>query len=90
MAMTKFKKTETLSRQEVARRLLALSQAIDSGVELVLEPGGERVALDAPQTVTLELEVEVGVDQVEVEVELSWARPAAPIEPAPAAPELPV
>jgi amphi-Trp domain-containing protein len=82
MAMTKFKKTETLSREEVARRLLQLSQAIGSGAELELEPGGERVDLDVPEIVTLELEVEIGVGEVEVEVELSWSRPSAPIEPA--------
>jgi amphi-Trp domain-containing protein len=79
MAMTKFKKTETLSREEVARRLLQLSQAIGSGAELDLEPGGERV----------DLEVEIGVDEVEVEVELSWSRPSAPIEPAPDSPGWP-
>lgn len=81
MADVKLERKETLSRQEAAVWLAALSKAFAHGghVELPVGAGGT-LELQLPEEVRAEFEVEVDGDQVEIEVEFTWstARPAAP------------
>ncbi|MBP2368586.1 amphi-Trp domain-containing protein [Pseudonocardia parietis] len=73
-------RTETLSRQEAARRLAALAAALaDSGrAEVAL--GASTLVLHVPDQVRCEVEVEVEGDEVELEIELTWSTAPAPAQ----------
>jgi amphi-Trp domain-containing protein len=73
MAEMKFKKKESLSRDEAAARLSEIAAALGSGEEFELERGGEKLKLDVPDQVTLELEVEIEDGETELEVEIKWS-----------------
>jgi amphi-Trp domain-containing protein len=93
------KRKATLSRQEVADRLIALGNALAEGSEVELSSGGDSIKVEVAGEVRWELEIEIDGDETEIEIELKWtdeqpaaAAPAAPPaaaqpEPAPAAPE---
>ena len=59
MPEMKFKKTESLSREEAAARLTEIARALSHGAEFELERGGAKLELDVPDEVTLEFEVEI-------------------------------
>ena len=64
----------TLSRDDAAIWLQALSRAFSRGGEVELPVGdGGRVGLRLPEHVRAEFEVEVEGDEVEVEVKFSWS-----------------
>jgi len=97
------KRKATLSRQEVADRLIALGNALAEGSEVELSSGGDSIKVEVASEVRWELEIEIDGDETEIEIELKWtdepkparravAEPAAPPaaaepEPAAAAPE---
>jgi amphi-Trp domain-containing protein len=68
----KFKKKESMSRDEAAERLAQIADALAHGGEFELERGGEKVQLDVPDQVALELEVEIKDGETELEVEIKW------------------
>jgi amphi-Trp domain-containing protein len=72
MPEMKFKKTQSLSREEAAARLTEIAQALSQGEEFELERGGEKLKLDVPEEVTLEFEVEIEDGKTELEVEIKW------------------
>ena len=81
----KFKKKESLSREEAAARLMEIAGALGDGEEFELERGGEKLQLDVPAEVTLELEVEIKDGETELEVEIKWiSQTAAAASAAPA------
>ncbi len=86
MADVKLERKESLSRQEAAVWLSALSKAFAHGGHVELPVGGGTLGLQLPEQVRAEFEVEVEGDEVQVEVEFTWstARSATAEEPSPA------
>jgi len=82
------KRKATLSRQEVADRLIALGNALAEGSDVELSSGGDSIKVEVPGEVRWELEIEIDGDETEIEIELKWtdeqkpARRPAPAEPA--------
>jgi len=75
-------RTETLSRQDAARRLAALAAALADGDEVAVDLGGTRLTLHVPEQIRCEVEVEVDGDEVELELELTWSTAPAPAQAA--------
>jgi amphi-Trp domain-containing protein len=69
-----FKRTETLTRAEVAKLISALGDALggDSD-EVQLQLGDTRIKLKVPDRMQAEVEIEVDGDEVELELELKWS-----------------
>ncbi|MEU6137402.1 amphi-Trp domain-containing protein [Nocardioides sp. NPDC047086] len=61
-----------LRREDVAKRLHALADALASNNEVEFERGGLRFKVHVPDEVDFKLEVEIGDDEREVEIELKW------------------
>lgn len=74
MSDVRLEQKQSLSRQEAAVWLHALSRAFEraGGAELPL-PGGAIVELRLPDEVQAEFEVEVDGDEVEIELEFKWS-----------------
>ena len=74
MADVKVERKQSLSREDAATWLHALSRAFAHGGEVELPIGdGGTVKLHLPDEVRAEFEVEVDGDEVEVEVEFKWS-----------------
>ena len=74
MADVKFEHKESLSREQAAVWLTALSRAFAQGGEVSLPVGSEgTLGLHLPDHVRAEFEVEVDGDEVEVELEFKWS-----------------
>ena len=74
MSDVKVERKQSLSREDAAVWLHALSRAFAHGGEVELPMGdGGTVGLHLPEQVRAEFEVEVEGDQVEVEVEFKWS-----------------
>ena len=69
----KVERKESLSRQEAAQWLSALSKAFSRGGEVTLPLGTGTISLNLPEQVAAEFEVEVDGDEVEIEVEFTWS-----------------
>jgi amphi-Trp domain-containing protein len=70
--------TESLSREQAAVWLHALSEAVRKGGKVTLPLGSAEgtdstVSLRFPEHMQAEFEVEVDRDEVQVEVELTWS-----------------
>lgn len=72
MPKLEIKSKSTLSRAEVAERLIALGQALASGSEVELGSGGDSIEIAVPEQVRWELEIEVDGNEVEIEIEIHW------------------
>ncbi len=74
MADVSFERKKSLSREEAAVWLTALSKGFTHGGKVELPVGGEgTVTLRLPDEVRAEFEVEVDGDEVEVELEFTWS-----------------
>lgn len=73
MADVKLERRESLSRDEAAVWLHALSRAFAHGGDVELPMGGGTLGLQLPEQVQAEFEVEVDGDEVEIEVEFKWS-----------------
>lgn len=74
MADVSFERTKSLSREEAAVWLTALSRGFSHGGEVKLPVGsGGVVTLRLPDEVKAEFEVEISGDEVEVELEFTWS-----------------
>jgi amphi-Trp domain-containing protein len=82
MSDVEISRKESLTRQEAARRLSALADALDAGGHVEVELGASTVKLHVPDHVRCEVEVEVDGDEVELEVEFKWSTASAEPEPA--------
>ena len=74
VADLEFTRTETLSREETAKLLVSLADALAAGnghARLLL--GDTSVQLRVPERMQVEVEVEVDGNEVELEIELSWS-----------------
>ncbi len=82
MSDVEISRTESLTRQQAARKLTALAAALEDGGHVKVELGASTVKMHIPDHVRCEIEVEVDGDEVELEVELKWSTTKAP-EPKP-------
>jgi amphi-Trp domain-containing protein len=74
VADLEFTRTETLSREETAKLLMSLADALSAGNgHARLQLGDTRVELRVPEQMQTEVEVEVDGNEVELEIELSWS-----------------
>jgi amphi-Trp domain-containing protein len=87
MADVKLERKESLSREDAAVWLHALSRAFAHGGEVELPMGGGTLGLQLPEQVEAEFEVEVDGDEVEVEVEFKWSTARSEIPEQPSSPE---
>jgi amphi-Trp domain-containing protein len=72
MNLLEIEQRETLRREEVARRLHALADALARHNEIEFDRGGVHFRLKVPDEVRVKVEVEVGEDETELEIELAW------------------
>lgn len=76
MADVKLERKESLSREQAAVWLHALSKAFARGGEVKLPMGDGTLGLQMPEHVDAEFEVEVDGDEVQVEIEFTWSTSA--------------
>ena len=72
MNLLEIEQSETLSREEVARRLHALADALARHNEIEFDRGGAHFRLKVPDDLRVKVELEVGDDETELEIELTW------------------
>lgn len=72
MNLLEIEQTETLRREEIARRLHALADALARHNNIEFDRGGAHFKLKVPDEVRVKVELEVGDDETELEIELSW------------------
>jgi len=63
---------ELLTREEAAKRLTALAEALAGGEKVEVALGATRLTVRVPDKVRCEIEIEISDDEVELEVELKW------------------
>lgn len=73
MSDVEFSRTEQLSREETAKMLSALAEALGGDGHAHLRLGDSTVGLRVPGQLRAEVEVEVDGDEVELEIELKWS-----------------
>ena len=80
MSDLEIERKESLTRQETAKRLMAIGEALAGGDEVELDLGGTSLSLRVADDVRVEVEVEVNGDEYELELELKWSlgRAASP------------
>jgi amphi-Trp domain-containing protein len=72
MDLLEIERKETVSREEVAKRLRTLADMLARQNELEFDRGGTHFKVRVPDEVHLKVELEVGTDESELEVELTW------------------
>ena len=72
MELLEIEQKETLRREEVAKRLHALADALERHNAVEFDRGGLHFNLKVPDQVDVKVELEVEQDGVELEIELSW------------------
>ncbi|MGO9487664.1 MAG: amphi-Trp domain-containing protein [Solirubrobacteraceae bacterium] len=72
MDIFEIKQKETVSREEVARRLRHLADMLADHNDLEFDRGGMHFKVHVPDQVQLKVELEVETDERELEIELTW------------------
>jgi amphi-Trp domain-containing protein len=72
MDLFEIDETERLSREEAAKRLHALADALARNNSVEFQRAGGRITVHVPDEVNLKIEVEIGDDERELEIELTW------------------
>jgi amphi-Trp domain-containing protein len=72
MELLEIESKETLGREEVAKRLHALADALARHNAVEFERGGARFTLKVPDEVQVKVELEIEDDETELEIQLSW------------------
>jgi len=72
MEILEIKQKERLRREEAARRLHELADALARHNEVEFERGGLQFRVKVPDLLDLEVEFEIGDGSAELEIELSW------------------
>jgi amphi-Trp domain-containing protein len=72
MDIFEIKQEETVSREEVARRLRLLADMLARENDLEFDRGGMHFKVDVPDQVQLKVEFEVETEERELEIELKW------------------
>jgi amphi-Trp domain-containing protein len=71
MELFELDQTQRVSREEAAKRLRALADALARHNSVEFERNGHRITVEVPDEVELSVEVEIG-EENELEIELSW------------------
>jgi amphi-Trp domain-containing protein len=72
MDILEIEQKETLRREEVAKRLHALADALARHNDVEFDRGDAHFKLKVPDEVRVKVELEVGDDETELEIELTW------------------
>ena len=72
MELLEIEQKQTLQREEVARRLHALADALARHNDVEFDRNGMHFKLKVPDEVRVKVELEVENDEVELEIELHW------------------
>ncbi len=72
MNLLEIERSETLRREELAKRLHALADALARHNDVEFERGGAHFRLKVPDEVRVKVELEVDDDGTELEIELAW------------------
>ena len=72
MELLEIEEVERLRREEVAKRLHALADALARHNAVEFDRGGLHFNLKVPDELEVKVELEVGDDGVELEIELKW------------------
>jgi amphi-Trp domain-containing protein len=72
MDIFEIKQEETVSREEVARRLRLLADMLARENDLEFDRRGMHFKIDVPDQVRLKVELEVETNERELEIELKW------------------
>ncbi|MGZ4665856.1 MAG: amphi-Trp domain-containing protein [Frankiaceae bacterium] len=84
MVDVELKRKVRISREDAARRLIALGEALTAGDEVQLEDEGNSIRFAVAGEVEWEFELEVEDDETELEIEMKWSNsPSAEEAPAP-------
>ncbi len=72
MNLLEIEQRETHNREELAKRLHALADALARHNEIEFDRGGVHFRLKVPDEVRVKVELEVDDDETELEIELAW------------------
>lgn len=72
MDLLEIERTETLRREELARRLHAFADSLARHNDVEFDRGGMHFKLKVPDEVRVKVELEVSDDETELEIELTW------------------
>ena len=72
MDIFEIEQTETLRREEVAKRLHALADMLARHNDIDFERAGMKITVHVPDEVQLKVELEIESDERELEIELKW------------------
>jgi amphi-Trp domain-containing protein len=70
--LLEIEQTETLRREELARRLHAFADSLPRHNDVEFDRGGMHFKLKVPDEVRVKVELEVDDDETELEIELTW------------------
>ena len=72
MDLLEIERTETLRREELARRLHAFADSLARHNDVEFDRGGTHFKLKVPDEIRVKVELEVAEDETELEIELTW------------------
>ena len=72
MDLFEIERTETLRREELAKRLHAFADSLARHNDVEFDRGGMHFKLKVPDELRVKVELEVGDDETELEIELTW------------------
>ena len=72
MDLIEISERERLGREEAAKRLHAIADALARNNVVEFERGGLRFKVHVPDEVDFKLEIEIDEDERELEIELKW------------------
>jgi amphi-Trp domain-containing protein len=72
MDLFEIERTETLRREELARRLHAFADSLARHNDVEFDRGGMHFKLKVPDELRVKVELEVADDETELEIELTW------------------
>ena len=72
MDLVEIKEKQRLRREEAAKQISAIADALARHNEVEFVRGGMTIKMHVPDEVELKIEFEVGEDERELEIDLTW------------------
>ena len=72
MDLMEITEKERMSREEAAKRIHAIADALARNNDVEFDRGGMHFKVHVPDEVEFKFEVEIGDDEREIEIELKW------------------
>jgi len=72
MDLMEITEKERMSREEAAKRIHAIADALARNNDVEFDRGGMHFKVRVPDEVEFKFEVEIGDDEREIEIELKW------------------